>query len=162
MINPEHLRQHIIRPTLEYLDPVIPYSMAAENLLMGTCAQESAMGEHLVQLGGGPAQGIYQMELATEGDIWKNYIRYRESMTEIVRNLMSSTGGAHFYDKEMIGNLYYATAMCRVHYWRATKEPLPAHDDIEDMGHYWKAYYNTMKGKGTEDHFIANYYHFVL
>lgn len=38
------------------------YSEEAENLLMGTAAQESALGEYIRQLGNGPALGIFQME----------------------------------------------------------------------------------------------------
>ncbi len=158
MINPEHLRLHVIRPTLEYLNPAIPYSLAAENLLMGTCAQESAMGEYLVQLGGGPALGIFQMEPATYDDIWTHYLNYHNDLGNEVSRLESG-----FYSDdslELSGNLYYATAMCRVHYWRRP-EPLPVHDDIEGMAHYWKKFYNTVKGKGTTKKFIDKYARYV-
>jgi len=85
-----HIRHEIIRPVLKHLDPVIPYSMAAENLLMGTCAQESRMGQFLVQLDKGPAKGIFQMESSTEDDIWLSYISYREDLGDIVGELLIS------------------------------------------------------------------------
>ena len=84
MIDALQLRHEIIRPTLKHLDPVIPYSMAAENLLMGTCAQESRMGQFLVQLEGGPARGIFQMEYSTEYDIIRNFTRFRPELHEVM------------------------------------------------------------------------------
>lgn len=158
MINPEHLRLHVIRPTLGYLDPVIPYSMAAENLLMGTCATESGMGRYLMQLSDGPACGIYQMEGKTEIDVIENFIRFRADLAKRVGDLTIRVRGILLND--LIGNLFYATAMARVHYWRVA-EPLPAHDDVIEMAHYWKAYFNTMKGKGTVEQFIDNYRRYV-
>lgn len=35
------------------------YSDDARDLLLGTCAQESAFGKYRKQLGGGPALGIF-------------------------------------------------------------------------------------------------------
>jgi len=81
------LRHEIIRPVLKHLDPVIPYSMAAENLLMGTCAQESRMGQFLVQLDNGPAKGVFQMEPDTHDDIYKNFLHYRGELRELVSDL---------------------------------------------------------------------------
>ena len=49
-------------------------SQEAENLLMGTAAQESALGEYIRQLGNGPALGIFQMEPETFDDIVRNYL----------------------------------------------------------------------------------------
>lgn len=66
-INCEQLRLYVIRPTLEKIEL---WSEAAENLLLGTTAQESHMGTYIKQVGKGPALGIYQMEPATHKDIW--------------------------------------------------------------------------------------------
>jgi hypothetical protein len=49
------LRQYVIRPTLQRLGL---WSLAAENLLLGTAAQESKLGYYLHQLEG-PALGLY-------------------------------------------------------------------------------------------------------
>ena len=46
--------------------------------------------------------------------------------------------------------------MCRVHYYRVS-EALPEENDIEGMARYWKKYYNTPLGAGTEEEFIHNY-----
>ena len=147
-----------MRPTLKYLDPVIPYSLDAENLLLGTCAQESAMGEYLVQLGGGPARGIYQMEPRTEADIIINFLKNRKDLLLIINN--ATVGTENRLLDDLTSNLFYATAMARVHYWRVP-EPLPAHDDVEGMAYYWKKHYNTFKGKGTVIEFFDNYARYV-
>ena len=55
---------------------------------------------------------------------------------------------------QLKGNLYYAVAMCRIHYYRVS-EALP--NDLEGMARYWKKYYNTELGKGTVEEFIHNY-----
>ncbi len=157
MIDPDHLRLEIIRPVLKHLDPVIPFSYAAENLLMGTCAQESRMGQFLVQLGDGPAKGIFQMEPTTHDDIWENFLSYRESHIGLIQDLcvVNNTIGS-----ELTGNLYYACAMARVHYYRVPMA-LPLADNVEEIAHYWKLYYNTPEGKGTVAEFIHNYNKFV-
>lgn len=159
MIDALQLRHEIIRPTLKHLDSVIPYSMAAENLLMGTCAQESRMGQFLVQLDNGPAKGIFQMEPATHIDIWKNYLDY-SSRDEIADAITSLSGEAMTNDMLLTGNFYYATAMCRVHYCRVPMA-LPEEDNVEQLAHYYKLYYNTPEGKATVEEFIENYRRYV-
>ena len=117
-IDVSQLRKYIIQPTLRGLGM---YSQAAENLLLGTAAQESGF-KFLHQLGGGPALGIYQMEPATERDIWDNYLAYREQIAKKVQVLCIKEPAPSY---ELIGNLYYATAMARIHY-RRVSEPLPS------------------------------------
>lgn len=151
------LRHEIIRPVLKHLEPAIPYSMAAENLLMGTCAQESRMGQFIVQLDNGPAKGIFQMEPETYYDIYENYVDYRSNLKEVLEELVS-----HVFEPEQLltGNLFYAAAMCRVHYWRQP-EALPDENDVEGMANFWKIRYNSLLGAGTEEEFIANYQRYV-
>ncbi len=157
MIDALQLRHEIIRPTLKHLDSVIPYSMAAENLLMGTCAQESRMGQFLVQLDNGPAKGIFQMEPATHDDIHLNFLSYRSELCEAVEAFVIPVLEP---DIDLAGNLFYAAAMCRVHYYRVPMA-MPPEDNIEQLGHYWKLYYNTPEGKGTVAEFIHNYNRYV-
>lgn len=168
MINSEQLRLEIIRPTLMYLDDVIPYSAGAENLLMGTCAQESGMFTYIKQLGDGPALGPYQMEDATHDDIndednlYDNYLRFRPRIDDKIDSLRIPAV-LPFEDQDrpnLTGNLWYATAMARVHYYRA-KGAIPLSDDIEGLAHYWKDHYNTRLGKGTVAEFVHNYNRYV-
>lgn len=137
------------------------HSRAAVNLLLGTAAQESGFGTYLRQVGGGPALGVFQMEPATEKDIWCSYLVYREDLTETVWQV---AGAAYDVGPVMItaleANLSYQVAMARIHY-RRVKEPLPPHDNVEALGRYWKQHYNTPKGKGTVQEFAKNYFKYV-
>lgn len=150
-IDPGQLRRLIIRPVLLHLDA---HSRAAENLLLGTAAQESHLGEYLAQIGGGPARGIFQMEPATRRDI-DQYLRRKSRLRLKVEYFKLPALPAQLY-----GNLYYAAAMCRIHYWRVT-ESLPRADDIEGLAAYWKRYYNTPLGHGTITQFLFNYSRFI-
>jgi len=113
------------------------------------------MGTFLVQLGGGPALGIFQMEPNTHDDIWLNFLQYREALAGEIRGQYMVNGGA----SELVWNLAYATAMCRMHYLR---KPGAIPTSVEGMAAYWKKHYNTELGKGTEEEFIANYNRYVV
>ena len=54
------------------------YSPVAENLIMGTAAQESGF-TYIKQLGGGPALGMFQVEPATAEDILFRYLKIRRT-----------------------------------------------------------------------------------
>jgi len=152
MIDPNHLRKHVIRPALECLSPQIQYSPVAENLLMGTASQESNL-IYLKQLGGGPAVGLFQMEPATYEDIWEHYLNRKANLAA---KLLSMCPDQKVPDASyMAGNLFFAAAMCRVHYYRKP-DPLPKNDPFS-LGQYWKKFYNTVHGAGTVDEFIENY-----
>ena len=151
MINSYQLRKYIVVAELERLGL---YSKAAENLLMGTAAQESKLGEYLKQLGGGPARGIFQMERATEKDLWHNYLAYKPKLRRKIFDITASK--TPYYTDEILYNLRYAAAMTRIHYLRV-KESLPDADDVAGLAQYWKKYYNTHLGKGTVDEFVKNY-----
>ena len=148
MIDSTQLRT-LIRETLQSLDR---HSLQAENLLLGTACQESHCGTYIEQLGEGPALGIFQMEPATERDIWENYIVHRQSLQSAV----ASTCGRHEAGQWLKYDLAYQICMARIHYLRVPKA-LPAHDDIQGLAHYWKKYYNTNLGRGTEEEFIDNF-----
>lgn len=123
----------------------------AVNLLMGTAAQESHLGRYRKQLGGGPALGIFQMEPATFDDIVKNYLRYKPELAARIERVARIS---RFKAEDLENNDLLATCMARVHYLRV-REAIPS--DLEGWARYWKRYYNTPLGKGTEEEFIANY-----
>lgn len=161
MIDKNQLR-NVVKDVLKALSM---HSPSAEDLIMGTIAQESRMGTYLKQLGKGPALGICQMEPATHKDIWVNYISNDRSLASHLWTMTFDSGmfaPDHNYpnEQQLIGNLYYAIAMCRIHY-RRIKAPLPQAGDIAGYAAYWKKYYNTSLGKGTEAEFIANYNKYV-
>lgn len=146
MIDREQFIDLIIEPTLEELGM---YSVAAAELVLGTALQESRL-TYIKQLGTGPALGVCQMEPRTHDDIWNNFLAFREKMRQVV----SEIGGPDA--KEMIWNLKYSVAMCRVHY-RRVRFPLPQAGDLKGQAQYWKDHYNTDLGRGTTEEYISNW-----
>lgn len=153
--NPDQFRELVIRPTLKYLEPEIPYSEEAEDLLFMTAAHESRLGSYLKQING-PALGVYQMEPDTHADIWVNFLEYRDELAWLLDDLLSDRLDENYPDS-LVFDLRYATAMARVHYFRV-KEALPKKDKFSTYASYLKAlseyakkYYNTELGKATAD-----------
>ncbi len=147
----------VIRPVLL----AIGYqSAAAEELILGTVFQERH-GRYLQQIKG-PALGLIQMEPSTHKDIWINYLNHRSVLFEKVEGLMSCNAldylAAHGHPphEELITNLAYAVAMCRIHYLRV-KAKLPGEGDYDSQGKYWKKHYNTVQGKGIAKDYVDNY-----
>jgi len=157
-------KEHVVIPTLKYLEDEIPFSDEAVDLLMMTCAHESKGGRFLRQLGmegDRGAFGVYQMEMATHDDIWINFLTYKKKLDDMIEEMVPQ------FDQDvtvpqgmqLITNLAYATAMARVHYWRV-KEPLPSKDDmgyLDKLGKYAKLYYNTHEGKATASKYVTDY-----
>ena len=140
-------RLQVIRPTLKAMGY---WSAAAEQLLLGTAMAESALTAR-VQMGGGPARGLFQMEPATHDDIWKNYLAYRQGLAAVVRSFLPSGERA---DAEMLTEHdTYACAMARAHYLRVS-ERLPDARDVDGLARYWKQHYNTAGGGGDLTHFL--------
>lgn len=150
-LNEEQLVELVIEPVLEHLGLDSP---AATELVLNTAKAESEM-EYLRQLGGGPALGIYQMEPATHDDLWENFLRFPrwKDLARRVQSLAINKGTPD--SQQLIGNLYYATAMCRVHYYRVP-DALPPAGDLAAQAAYWKRHYNTHLGRGTEEHFLGH------
>ena len=154
MIDVEHFRLHVVRATLTSLRL---WSMAAENLLVGTAVQESGL-RYLRQFDAGPARGLYQIEPATHDDIVKRYLKRKPVLRERVDALAAPEPSLV---DQLATNLAYATAIARLRYWM-DPEPLPAPDDIDGLAAYWKRVYNTPKGKGRVAEFAATYRRYVL
>lgn len=159
-MNPRHLRELIVRPVLKELDL---WSEAAEELVMRTAAQESRL-DALRQYGGGPALGLWQMEPATHRDIWVNWLRYKIPLASEIAMLvpglirmpddievLAGPSGT----RQLVGNLPYAAAMCRIHYLRKPGAIPPA-TDVGGQAAYWKQHYNTVLGHGTEEQFVRS------
>lgn len=144
------LREYVVRPALKAIDK---WSQSAENLVMGTAAQESNL-KYIHQLGNGPALGLFQMEPATYKDIWDNYIEYRADLTDKILSAIESD--INPISGRMMWDLRLSAIMCRVHYMRVPK-PLPDENDVWEMARYWKDFYNTAQGKGTVEEFVRNY-----
>lgn len=158
MVNPDHMRKYIVRPTLQYLTM---WSAAAENLLMGTIAVESTMGTNLVQLGGGPGRGWPQVEVDTHWDCWVNWLDYRpEIATRVLEfvpsmyRILDHDAGIPVDPMALVTCPMYAVAIARIKY-RRVPEPLPAPTDWAALESYHKRYYNTAKGATKPGEFVA-------
>ena len=157
-ISYSQLRQYVVQPALHQLGL---YSLVAEQLVIGTIAQESG-GSYLVQLGGGPALGLIQMEPATHKDHWLNFLKHYPRLREKLLAITSDTADVVYEQygwpdhQALVWNLRYAIAMCRVHYYRRP-EALPKANDIKALAQYWKDHYNTIHGAGTVSEFIHNF-----
>lgn len=151
----EQFRQYVVRPTLRFLDPEIPYSEAAELLMVGTAMQESRL-RFLDQLtpGPGPAYGLFQMEARTHAD----HVRWleRAENATLAAKIEMLLGDEPDRLLQLRTNLAYACAMSRVHYWRV-REGLPEAADARGLGHYWKRFYNTIHGRGTVEQWLASF-----
>lgn len=147
--------RQLVNDTLKKLDPEIPYSLDAENLVLGTGAHESCGWKYRKQLNNGPALGLFQMEPATFNDICKNYLKYHPKIVDKIKQI-SHVNVLNPID--LINNDRLAICMCRVSYYRQ-KEPIP--NSIEGYAALWKLRYNTPLGAGTEKEFIENYNSYI-
>lgn len=146
MLNIQQFREWVIVPAL---DAISLNSVAAQELLLGTALQESRL-TYLAQIRG-PALGVFQMEPATHDDIWLSFLSYKPDLSRALQNI-----SAKQTPKELATNLLYAAAMCRVHYYRVSA-PLPEAGAINAQAAYWKAHYNTPRGKGAAAEYLKNW-----
>jgi len=130
------------------LQPHDLWSQEAEDLLMGTAAQESRLGKYIAQIKG-PAKGIFQMEPATETDLWRYIVR--KDLTNLV-DMVSGVFGPNLLHLE--GNLIYQIVIARIFY-RRVKEAIP--NGLVLQAKYYKKYWNTELGKATVDQYVKNY-----
>ena len=140
MINKKQLESLVIRTLEEYK----LFSEEAVNLIIGTIAQESRGGTYIRQLNDGPARGIAQIEKPTF-DWLKDKFQHR-------------FGLEHFEFEQLEWDLKASILFCRLRYL-AVPEALPT--TIGGMATYWKKYYNTVYGGGTEAEYIINYQNYI-
>lgn len=150
-IEPSQLRD-LIGEVLSYLNL---HSDDAVELLMLTAAQESHCGRYIKQIRG-PALGIFQMEPATERDIWKHYLAYNDDLRNLINGLLITEFKARNYSWDLKANLVYQIAIARVHYLR-DKHSIPSKDNMVEMARYYKKVWNTHKGKATWEEALSNY-----
>lgn len=147
-LDPEQLVRHVIRPTLKQIEL---WSPAAEVIVLGTGMVESQL-RYVDQIDQankpGPAYGLWQCEEPTHKDYWNSFLRFQTVLRDRCIGLVSRRSSLFPPVGELVFNLAYASAMCRVHY-RRVPDALPARDDAEGMAGYWKRHYNSMLGAGS-------------
>lgn len=144
-----NFRVEIVRPALQLCGL---WSESAENLLIGTALVESNLNL-LTQVGDGPALSFFQIEPDTYNDVLR-YL-YRSDNKKLKDRILAACMTEIFPEaKCLTWNIRLAVLIARVIYWRKS-EPLPLVNDVKGLANYWKVHYNTVKGKGTIDHFIT-------
>lgn len=139
------MRDCVVTPALQRIGA---YSVAAMRLVIGTGLVESGYVA-LRQTGGGPALGFWQMEVATEQDIWATYLPSQPGFDAQLRQLVTPYCPR---TDQLVWNLQYAAAMCRIKYYRSPQR-LPDASDLEGMAAMWKSVYNA-GGKGDAHVFM--------
>ncbi len=130
------------------------------NLLLGTMAQESAMGQFETQVGGGPARGIFQMENATFQDLNANFLRYHQALNNLVQAYAPQ--GAVGTADDLVNNHEYATAYAACSYIRhSVPHPDTNATDVMTMYALYKTYYNG-PGAATQSEFVNNWNRFGI
>lgn len=142
-LNPIAFRQTVEAALKEFTGL---WSLAAEELLLGTCAQESLFGQYRHQIKG-PAHGIMQIEEKTFGWLRDKYTkRYPEI-------------GEWKYD-HLIHNDVASIVIARLKYW-SIPFPLPPYTNLRAQAKYWNKWYNCNPVYGTDEEYIAHYREFL-
>lgn len=125
------LRQHVIRPTLHYLQRPSP---TAETLLLGAAACQSALGS---ALGCGNGRGLYGISDERHQQLWDRHLALDPDLASQVRGLASQHAFLAAPHLELTVNLRYATAIA----WMLVESSilvLPAADDLIGMAMIWR------------------------
>lgn len=153
MVDPVEI-EHIVRDVLQRSQL---WSRSAENLLLFTGMVESnynqlIQGNHNF----GRARSFWQVEPQTAIDNFENYLNF--SFKNDLKNRVLKTANLKYTNINrsnagylLTTNIAFAILMCRIRYWRIS-EPIP--NDLGDLAHYWKDYYNTKHGEGKISDFV--------
>ena len=146
----QQFREYVIRPTLHEIGL---WSEAAENLLLGTALVES--GLLFVRQIRGPALSYYQIEPRTHAWLVDEWLQ-EPAHHDLKMRILALRAPVPDNVEQLITNLAYSTAVCRLRYW-VRPEPLPQPDDLRGLAQYWKDWFNTAKGKGDPAKFVKMY-----
>lgn len=120
-ITDEHLREQIIRPTLEYLGV---WSDHAEGELLAAALDDTEVGLFSRRQTG---MGLFHITPSQHRDLWDRYLAFKPDIASRVRGLASQRAFLSNPDSELQTNLSYCTAIAWLLYQRAQKNPgLPA------------------------------------
>jgi len=156
-VNLGQYKENVVIPALSLLDPEIPFSNTAVNLILLTALQESNL-TYLKQIGGGGALGLCQMEPSTEDSLWQHYINRKPALKKKMVTLVLKDIDRKLNLKT---NLIYQVAMARIKYF-PDSQALPDLSDVEGMSKYYKRIYNTYKGKADIESVEAIYKYRIL
>jgi hypothetical protein len=134
------------------------YSGKVEEFLFAIAAHESHLGTYLWQIGGGPARGLFGMEINTMLDIWQHYLGYpsRANQRGMVRIVTGISGPSAW---ALTVNQAYQILMARFDLLR-DPDPIPEIGDSDGYAAYWKKNWNSHLGAGTIEKFKTDYARF--
>lgn len=128
----------------------------AEQLVLETGIVESNY-KFIRQLGDGPARSFWQVEPATAVDNLAHYLKHRPKLMQKCAEA-SYVDLKHWQDfnekkwSEILEkNIAAGIVHARLKYWRVPKS-MP--NTLEGRAKYWKKYYNSEQGAGTEEKYI--------
>ena len=167
------LRELIVRPALEQLNE---WSQSAEDLLLGTAAQESKLGFRM-RSGHDNGQGLYNISARAHLKIWDEYLVKDPELASRLRGLASQHQFLKSPHTELIYNLSYASGVAWMIYKRCHLK-LPDKASVHELANFWLNYYRAKDGTNgvdqninheiignpecTIDTFVRNYRSLVL
>ncbi|TBU93421.1 hypothetical protein [Phytopseudomonas dryadis] len=146
------LNQHVIRPTLLYLGR---QSIAAEALLLGTAACQSALG---AALDGYNGHGLYRIAESRHQQLWDRHLAHDPELASRIRGLASQHAFLSAPHLELTFNLRYATAIAWMLIETQMAE-LPGADDLPAQALIWQ---QVFRPHGKPDEFIAAWQRCIL
>ena len=112
-VTAEHLRDHVIRPTLKYLGKWTP---ASENFLLSAATDGPDLGLFSPR---GDGLGIFHITAAQHRDLWDRHLAFNPDMASRIRGLASQRAFLSDPDNELQTNLSYCTAIAWLLYQRS-------------------------------------------
>ena len=140
----DHFRIHVVRDSLKAAGW---WSQEIENLILATGVVESNLNM-LVQVGGGPARGVFQIEKISFNDV----ISYIKRDSQKVKAICQACGFSALPEdvNTVIWNLRFAVLITRMFYYRIP-DALPTSENALEAYRYYKNFYNSYHGAATEE-----------
>lgn len=104
-VTAEHLRDQVIRPTLEYMGAWTP---ASETFLLNVAIRAPEVG---LFSGRKEGLGLFNITAAQHRDLWDRYLAFNPDLASRVRGLASQRAFLSDPDSELQTNLSYCTAI---------------------------------------------------
>ena len=157
-IDANDLRELVIKP---YLQGLGEHSGFAENLLLGTAAQESLLGAHCY-CPQSKGLGLYRITAEKHQELWDRYLVQFPDLASQQRGLASQQQFLKNPHGELISNLIYSTGMAWMIYRRNlidTNKPV----EISTLAQLWAHYFDNGTGyPRNTDEFMQTYRTLVM
>ena len=112
-VTAEHLRDQVIRPTLEYLGAWTP---ACEAFLLDAAVNAPDLGLFAARKDG---LGLFHITTDQHRDLWDRYLAFNPDIASRIRGLASQRAFLRDPDSELQTNLSYCTAIAWLMHQRA-------------------------------------------